>query len=95
MLNKQRFFFHCRDALESANVLYNQVEEKLHTLVMRSNESLQLHNFLLKLRKMESKISTVQFLSNSSDIGKTDTFFEALNEFPLCGAGWEVAEFRG
>ncbi|XP_040890117.1 uncharacterized protein KIAA1755-like [Toxotes jaculatrix] len=46
-----------RDALESVTSLYNQVEEKLHMLVMRSNESLQQLGFLFRLREMESKIS--------------------------------------
>lgn len=46
-----------RDALESVTSLYNQVEEKLHTLVMRSNESLQHLEFLFRLREMETKIS--------------------------------------
>ncbi|CAG12373.1 unnamed protein product [Tetraodon nigroviridis] len=64
-----------RDALESATVMYNQVEEKLHTLVMRSNESLQHLDFLFRLRKMESEISMVQFLTYAGDIGKTGTFF--------------------
>ncbi|XP_017278402.1 uncharacterized protein LOC108239883 isoform X2 [Kryptolebias marmoratus] len=45
-----------RDALETVTSLYNQVEEKLHMLVMRSNESLQQLEFLLKLREMEAKI---------------------------------------
>lgn len=49
----------CRDAVESVTGLYNQVEEKLHTLVMRSNQSLQHLEFLLRLREMEAKISTV------------------------------------
>ncbi|XP_072238645.1 quattro isoform X2 [Leuresthes tenuis] len=47
-----------RDALESVTSLYNQVEEKLHTLVMRSNESLQHLEFLLRLKEMETKIIT-------------------------------------
>lgn len=47
-----------RDAMESVTGLYNRVEEKLHTLVMRSNESLQHLEFLLRLREMEAKIST-------------------------------------
>ncbi|XP_074532181.1 quattro [Halichoeres trimaculatus] len=46
-----------RDALESVTSLYNQVEEKLHTLVMRSNESLQQLEFLYRLREVEAKIS--------------------------------------
>lgn len=49
----------CRDALESVTSLYNQVEEKLHMLVMRSNESLQHLEFILRLREMEAKITTV------------------------------------
>lgn len=48
-----------RDALESVTSLYNQVEEKLHMLVMRSNESLQHLEFVFRLREMEAKISTV------------------------------------
>uniref|UniRef100_A0A674E662 Quattro n=1 Tax=Salmo trutta TaxID=8032 RepID=A0A674E662_SALTR len=47
------------DALESVTVLYNQVEESVHTLVMRSNESLQHLDFLLKLREAESDLDTV------------------------------------
>ncbi|XP_034022917.1 uncharacterized protein KIAA1755 homolog [Thalassophryne amazonica] len=54
-----------RDALESVTSLYNQVEEKLHTLVMRSNESLQQLEFLFRLREMEGKISTVGMWFNT------------------------------
>jgi len=57
----------CRDALESVTSLYNQVEEKLHTLVMRSNESLQQLELLFRLRETEANISTViQVLSPGS-----------------------------
>lgn len=45
--------------MESVTGLYNQVEEKLHTLVMRSNESLQHLESLLRLRETEAKIHTV------------------------------------
>ncbi|XP_054641466.1 puratrophin-1-like isoform X2 [Dunckerocampus dactyliophorus] len=45
-----------RYALESVTLLYNQVEEKLHMLVMRSNESLQQLEFLFVVREMEEKI---------------------------------------
>ncbi|XP_043977580.1 uncharacterized protein KIAA1755-like [Gambusia affinis] len=45
-----------RDALELATSLYNQVEEKLHMLVMKSNESLQHLENLLRHRDMEAKI---------------------------------------
>lgn len=51
-----------RDALESGTRLYNQVEEKLHTLVMKSNESLQHLELLFKLREMEARISKVRCL---------------------------------
>ncbi|XP_029947989.1 quattro isoform X2 [Salarias fasciatus] len=46
-----------RDALESVTSLYNQVEEKLHKLVMRSNESLQHLDFLFRFRETENKIT--------------------------------------
>ncbi|XP_029358891.1 quattro [Echeneis naucrates] len=48
-----------RNALESVTSQYNQVEEKLHMLVMRSNESLQHLEFLFRLREMETKISMI------------------------------------
>ncbi|CAJ1051589.1 triple functional domain protein-like [Xyrichtys novacula] len=47
-----------RDALESVTSLYNQVEENLHMLVMRSNESLQQLESLFRLRETEARIST-------------------------------------
>uniref|UniRef100_A0A8C9X0R8 protein-glutamine gamma-glutamyltransferase n=1 Tax=Sander lucioperca TaxID=283035 RepID=A0A8C9X0R8_SANLU len=59
-----------RDALESVTSLYNQVEEKLHTLVMRSNESLQHLGFLFRLREMEAKISTVIAVLSASALAK-------------------------
>ncbi|XP_010879062.2 uncharacterized protein KIAA1755 isoform X2 [Esox lucius] len=49
-----------RDALESVTVLYNQVEERVHTLVMRSNESLQHLDVLLKLREAESNLNAAK-----------------------------------
>ncbi|XP_061912346.1 uncharacterized protein LOC133655818 isoform X1 [Entelurus aequoreus] len=45
-----------RDALESVTLLYNQVEEKLHMLVMKSNESLQQLEVLLVVKEMEEKM---------------------------------------
>nr|XP_014354220.1 PREDICTED: uncharacterized protein KIAA1755-like [Latimeria chalumnae] len=45
-----------RDGIESVTLLYNQVEENVHMLVMKSNESFQHLNFLLELRHMEDKI---------------------------------------
>ncbi|XP_071192706.1 puratrophin-1-like isoform X2 [Salvelinus alpinus] len=53
------------DALESVTVLYNQVEESVHTLVMRSNESLQHLDFLLKLREAESDLDTAKMWFNT------------------------------
>uniref|UniRef100_A0A3Q1B2A9 Quattro n=1 Tax=Amphiprion ocellaris TaxID=80972 RepID=A0A3Q1B2A9_AMPOC len=54
-----------RDSLESVTSLYNQVEEKLHTLVMRSNESLQHLEFLFRLREMETLQRFHLFLTQS------------------------------
>ncbi|KAM6947328.1 quattro [Lycodopsis pacificus] len=54
-----------RDALESVTSLYNQVEEKLHILVMRSNGSLQHLEFLFRLREMEGKVSTAGMWFNA------------------------------
>uniref|UniRef100_H2ZZ75 Pleckstrin homology and RhoGEF domain containing G4 n=1 Tax=Latimeria chalumnae TaxID=7897 RepID=H2ZZ75_LATCH len=48
-----------RDGIESVTLLYNQVEENVHMLVMKSNESFQHLNFLLELRHMEDKIQQV------------------------------------
>ena len=45
--------------MEALRSLYNQVEEKVHTLVMRSNQSLQHLDYLLQLRTMEDKITLV------------------------------------
>ncbi|KAG7229718.1 hypothetical protein INR49_012514 [Caranx melampygus] len=64
-----------RDALESVTSLYNQVEEKLHMLVMRSNESLQHLEFLFRLREMEAKISTVgTWFSSEGEQRLTDSY---------------------
>ncbi|XP_030230909.1 LOW QUALITY PROTEIN: quattro [Gadus morhua] len=46
-----------RDAVEAVTSLYNQLEEKLHTLVMRSNESLQHLQHLFRLREVEGHIN--------------------------------------
>lgn len=51
--------FFNRDALDAATGLYNQVEESLHGLVMRSNKSLQHLEFLFTLRETEANISEV------------------------------------
>uniref|UniRef100_A0A3B4XMD6 Quattro n=1 Tax=Seriola lalandi dorsalis TaxID=1841481 RepID=A0A3B4XMD6_SERLL len=49
-----------RDALESVTSLYNQVEEKLHMLVMRSNESLQQLEFLFRLTDSYTTDNTLE-----------------------------------
>ncbi|XP_015814953.3 quattro isoform X1 [Nothobranchius furzeri] len=82
-----------RDALESMTDLYNQVEEKLHMLVMRSNESLQQLEFLHKLRETEAKIISVgtwfssegeQSLKNCETIDDTQVGTEKiLQDFNL------------
>ncbi|KAK6320966.1 hypothetical protein J4Q44_G00079420, partial [Coregonus suidteri] len=53
------------DALESVTVLYNQVEESVHMLVMRSNESQQHLDFLLKLREAETNLDTAKTWFNT------------------------------
>ncbi|XP_036387697.1 pleckstrin homology domain-containing family G member 4B-like [Megalops cyprinoides] len=49
-----------RDAMDSVTSLYNQVEEQVHTLVMKSNDSLQHLEFLLKLRELECRFRKIQ-----------------------------------
>ncbi|KAK5615048.1 hypothetical protein CRENBAI_006550 [Crenichthys baileyi] len=82
-----------RDAVELATSLYNQVEEKLHMLVMRSNESLQHLEVLLRHREMEAKIISEglwfssegeQILKNSYTTDDTQVGREkALQDFNL------------
>ncbi|XP_035238930.1 pleckstrin homology domain-containing family G member 4B isoform X2 [Anguilla anguilla] len=49
-----------RDAMDLASGLYNQVEEQVHKLVMRSNQSLQHLDFLLKLRQLEGRFIQIR-----------------------------------
>ncbi|XP_042613505.1 uncharacterized protein LOC109093786 [Cyprinus carpio] len=49
-----------RDSLESVTCLYNQVEEAVHTLVMKSNQSLQHLEHVLLLREAEDSLSTIR-----------------------------------
>ncbi|XP_026070308.1 uncharacterized protein LOC113050984 isoform X1 [Carassius auratus] len=49
-----------RDSLESVTCLYNQVEEAVHTLVMKSNQSLQHLEHVFLLREAEDSLSTIQ-----------------------------------
>ncbi|XP_036426899.1 quattro isoform X2 [Colossoma macropomum] len=47
-----------KDSMESVTSLYNQVEEGVHTLVMRSNQSLQHLDHVLLLRETEDQLNT-------------------------------------
>nr|XP_033819532.1 uncharacterized protein KIAA1755 homolog isoform X2 [Geotrypetes seraphini] len=44
-----------RNAVDSAVALYNQMEEKVHALVTKSNKSLEQLESLLKIRELESE----------------------------------------
>lgn len=46
-----------RDSMEAMTFLYNQVEEGVHTLVMRSNQSLQHLDHVLLLRETEDHLN--------------------------------------
>ncbi|XP_027002867.2 quattro isoform X1 [Tachysurus fulvidraco] len=49
-----------RDSMEAVMCLYNQVEEGVHTLVMRSNQSLQHLDHLLLLRETEEQLNKIR-----------------------------------
>ncbi|XP_055069295.2 quattro isoform X1 [Misgurnus anguillicaudatus] len=49
-----------RDSMESVTCLYNQVEEAVHTLVMKSNHSLQHLEHVLLLRETADSLSEIQ-----------------------------------
>ncbi|XP_051562315.1 quattro isoform X2 [Myxocyprinus asiaticus] len=49
-----------RDSLKSVTCLYNQVEEAVHTLVMKSNQSLQHLEHILLLRETEDSLNTIK-----------------------------------
>ncbi|XP_051568114.1 uncharacterized protein LOC127449052 [Myxocyprinus asiaticus] len=49
-----------RDSLESVSCLYNKVEEAIHMLVMKSNQSLQHFEHVLLLRETEDQLYTIQ-----------------------------------
>ncbi|XDV36498.1 hypothetical protein PO909_006262, partial [Leuciscus waleckii] len=49
-----------RDSLECVTCLYNQVEEAVHTLVMKSNQSLRHLEHVLLLRETEDSLGTIQ-----------------------------------
>lgn len=76
----------CRDALESVTSLYNQVEEKLHMLVMRSNESLQHLEVLLKIRETEAEVITVGFFKSAVKGGEMKSGFSGVTIDPYISA---------
>ncbi|XP_066558705.1 pleckstrin homology domain-containing family G member 4B isoform X1 [Amia ocellicauda] len=56
-------FTHSEDyryAMECVTSLYNQVEDRVHMLVMRSNQCLQHLDFLLKLRELEGRFKKIR-----------------------------------
>ncbi|KAI4883065.1 hypothetical protein NFI96_029356 [Prochilodus magdalenae] len=65
-----------RDSMESVTCLYNQVEEGVHTLVMRSNQSLQHLDHVLLLRETVEQLNKSrewcekeqQILQNDNDL---------------------------
>ncbi|XP_036390019.1 uncharacterized protein KIAA1755 [Megalops cyprinoides] len=63
-LRKEEFRFSqsedYRDAMDTVSSLYNQVEERVHTVVMRSNQSLQHLDFLLQLRELEGRFMQIR-----------------------------------
>ncbi|XP_077458578.1 quattro isoform X2 [Stigmatopora argus] len=73
-----------RDSLESVTQMYNEVEEKLHMLVMRSNESLQQLELLFVIRDLDAKIkeSSMWFSDEGErrlkDFTKNDVCIEDL-----------------
>ncbi|XP_033923116.1 uncharacterized protein KIAA1755 homolog isoform X2 [Melopsittacus undulatus] len=52
---------HVRTSMESAEALYNQLEEALHDLVFQSNSSLERLEFLRKVRELEAEFSKAQY----------------------------------
>ncbi|XP_058260067.1 quattro isoform X2 [Hemibagrus wyckioides] len=49
-----------RDSMDAVMCLYNQVEEGVHTLVMRSNQSLQHLDHVLLLRETEEQLNKIR-----------------------------------
>lgn len=48
------------EVIDTVTHLYNAMEEQVHVLARKSNMSLQHLDFLLQLRKMESRFAKVQ-----------------------------------
>ncbi|XP_067099159.1 quattro [Osmerus mordax] len=75
-----------RDAIESATVLYNQVEERVHTLVMKSNQSMQHLDLLSRLRDSEGKLNTAKVWFDKEgeqwlkEFNSTDSDLKSMNK---------------
>lgn len=50
----------CRDALDAASVLYNQVDEGVHRLVMLSNKRIQELELVMEFEKVEECFKEVR-----------------------------------
>lgn len=50
----------CRDALDAAGVLYNQVDEGVHRLVMMSNRRIQELELVMEFEKVEECFKEVR-----------------------------------
>lgn len=80
-----------RDAIETATVLYNQVEERVHTLVMRSNQSMQHLDLLSRLRDSESKLNTVCWELTITELlngGLDSPIWQKICQHYMYGFGW-------
>ncbi|XP_056606963.1 quattro [Triplophysa dalaica] len=56
-----------RHSMESVTCLYNQVEEAVHTLVMKSNQSLQHLEHVLLLRETADTLDRIQIWCNAEE----------------------------
>lgn len=59
-LLKTPFVFCCRDAIENAGHLYNQVDELVHRLVMLSNKCTQELEFIMEFKVLEEGFTEVR-----------------------------------
>ncbi|KAA0713277.1 Pleckstrin -like proteiny domain-containing family G member 4B [Triplophysa tibetana] len=61
-----------RHSMESVTCLYNQVEEAVHTLVMKSNQSLQHLEHVLLLRETADTLDRIQTWCNGEEQARKD-----------------------
>lgn len=80
-----------RDWLEMASLLYNQVEEELHALVMKSNQSLQRLDSVLTLRQADNCVNqTGTWLGSEAEQLLKDSW---PSEETLCAAERALQHF--